>query len=82
MRPRIVLVHAVEVAMPPVAAAFRELWPEAERVNLLDDSLSIDRGPQPDLTPAMFDRFDRLGAYARDIGANDGNAVFDGARIY
>ena len=68
-RPRIVLVHAVQVAMDPVEQAFRRLWPEAERVNLLDDSLSVDRGAEPDLTPAMLDRFHRLGAYARDIGA-------------
>ena len=69
-RRRIVLVHAVQVAMDPVEQAFRRLWPEAERVNLLDDSLSVDRGQSVELTPAMFDRFDRLGAYARDIGAD------------
>jgi Asp/Glu/hydantoin racemase len=69
-RHRIVLVHAVQVAMEPVARAFDRLWPEAERVNLLDDSLSVDRGQQPDLTPAMYDRFQRLGRYARDIGAD------------
>ncbi len=69
-RPRIVLVHAVQVAMDPVEQAFRRLWPEAERVNLLDDSLSVDRGQAAELTPAMFDRFDRLGDYARDIGAD------------
>jgi len=69
-RRRIVLVHAVQVAMAPVEAAFQRLWPEAERVNLLDDSLSVDRGHQPDLTPAIYDRFRRLGDYARDIGAD------------
>lgn len=69
-RRRIVLVHAVQVAMAPVEAAFQRLWPEVERVNILDDSLSVDRGQSPDLTPAMFDRFHRLGAYARDIGAD------------
>ena len=69
-RRRIALIHAVQVAMDPVEQAFRRLWPEAERVNLLDDSLSVDRGQQPDLTPAMFDRFDRLGRYALDIGAD------------
>ncbi len=67
---RIVLVHAVQVAMGPVEQAFQRLWPEAERVNLLEDSLSVDRGKSSDLTPAMFDRFARLGAYARDIGAD------------
>ncbi|MGE0769102.1 MAG: aspartate/glutamate racemase family protein [Hyphomicrobiaceae bacterium] len=69
-RPRIVLVHAVQVAMAPVETAFQQLWPEAERVNILDDSLSVDRGQSPDLTPAMYDRFHRMGAYARDIGAD------------
>lgn len=68
-RPRIVLIHAVQVAMDPVEQAFRKLWPEAERVNLLDDSLSVDRGESPELTQAMFDRFHRLGGYARDVGA-------------
>ena len=70
MSKRIVLIHAVQVAMAPVEAAFKELWPQAERVNVLDDSLSVDRGQSPELTPAMYDRFDRLGAYARDIGAD------------
>ena len=70
MKKRIVLVHAVQVAMDPVEQAFRNHWPDAERVNLLDDSLSVDRGQSPDLTPAMYDRFHRLGAYARDIGAD------------
>lgn len=69
-RRRIVLIHAVQVAMAPIEMAFRRLWPDAERVNLLDDSLSVDRGLSPDLTPAMYDRFHRLGAYARDIGAD------------
>lgn len=70
MKTRIALVHAVQVAMAPVEAAFRELWPEAERVNLLDDSLSVDRGSSPGLSPAMFDRIARLGAYGRDLGAD------------
>lgn len=70
MRKRIALVHAVAVAMPPVAAAFKKLWPEAELVNLLDDSLSVDRGSAPDLTPAMSDRILRLAVYAQDIGAD------------
>lgn len=70
MKKRIVLIHAVQVAMDPVEQAFRSHWPEAERVNLLEDSLSVDRGLSPDLTPQMFDRFQRLGAYARTIGAD------------
>ncbi|MEZ5816781.1 MAG: aspartate/glutamate racemase family protein [Hyphomicrobiaceae bacterium] len=69
-RQRVVLIHAVQVAMAPIEQAFQRLWPDPERVNILDDSLSVDRGQSRDLTPAMFDRFQRLGAYARDIGAD------------
>lgn len=69
MKTRVALVHAVAVAMAPVEAAFRQLWPDAERVNLLDDSLSVDRGSAPELSPQMFDRIARLGAYGRDLGA-------------
>jgi hypothetical protein len=67
--PRIVLVHAVQVAMEPVESAFRSGWPEAERVNLLDDSLSPDRAATDRLPPAMFDRFAALTDYAAAIGA-------------
>ena len=34
---RIALIHAVTVAVAPVETAFRELWPEAECVNILDE---------------------------------------------
>jgi hypothetical protein len=40
---RIALIHAVTVAITPVQSAFRQLWPEAECANILDDSLSVDR---------------------------------------
>ncbi len=67
---RIALIHAVKVAIAPVEAAFHELWPEAECVNLLDDSLSVDRAKSDDLTPAMSERIARMAAYGRDIGAD------------
>ena len=66
---RIVLVHAVTVAMEPVAASFAEHWPQAELVNLLDDSLSLDRAADGELTPAMTARFAALTRYALDIHA-------------
>jgi hypothetical protein len=59
----------VTVAIDPIRAAFAELWPAAEIVNLLDDSLSIDRARDADLTAAMQQRIAALGAYAVSLRA-------------
>jgi Asp/Glu/hydantoin racemase len=67
---RIVLLHATPVAIDPVEAAFAELWPEPEIVNLLDDSLSPDRAREPELSEAMIDRFVAFGRYALSAGAD------------
>jgi Asp/Glu/hydantoin racemase len=67
---RIALIHAVHAAMGAVEAAFRELWPEAQRYNLLDDSLAPDRARDPALTPAMFHRIATLTQYAVQGGAD------------
>ena len=67
--PRIALVHAVSVAMAPVHDAFRQLWPEAECVDILDTSLSRDRERDGELTRAMVGRFLLLAKYAEDHGA-------------
>ena len=66
---RIALIHAVTVAVPPIAEAFRELWPEARPLNILDDSLSPDREKSERLPPEMYSRFETLTRYAVDIGA-------------
>ena len=66
---RIALIHAVRVAMQPVADAFLRHWPEAERVNVLDDSLSADRERDGVLTPAMTRRIATLADYAIGGGA-------------
>ena len=68
-KPRIVLLHGTPVAMEPIQRAFATRWPEAEIVNLLDDSLSVDRARDHDMTPRMFERFVELGGYAHRIGA-------------
>jgi Asp/Glu/hydantoin racemase len=67
---RIALIHAVTVAVDPVLQAFAELWPEANCVNMLDDSLSPDRARDADLTPAMVQRIADLGGYALRAGAD------------
>ena len=56
--------------MAPIEQAFASLWPEAERVNLLDDSLSADHARAGYLAPAMVERFKALAGYARRIGAH------------
>jgi Asp/Glu/hydantoin racemase len=69
-KPRIALLHATPVAVAPIKTAFETEWPEAETVNLLDDSLSADRARDGDLTDAMIERFVSFGRYARDIGSD------------
>jgi len=67
---RIALIHALSHSVAPVNAAFARDWPEAERMNLLDDSLSADlaRGGRG-LDATMHERFQRLAQYAVDTGA-------------
>lgn len=69
-KPRIVLLHATPVAMQPVQTAFRHLWPEAELVNLLDDSLSPDRAKEANLSETLVERFVNLGRYGYSTGAD------------
>ena len=69
MKPRIALIHAVTVAIAPVEDAFRQLWPEAECVNILDDSLSLDRERDGVLTEAVTRRILALAEYGAATGA-------------
>ncbi|MEI6203846.1 MAG: aspartate/glutamate racemase family protein [Enhydrobacter sp.] len=68
-KPRVVLLHGTPVAVEPIQRAFATRWPEAEAVDLLDASLSVDRAKDHDLTPRMFERFVELGGYAQRLGA-------------
>jgi Asp/Glu/hydantoin racemase len=70
MDKRIVLVHAVMAAMGPVADAFRELWPAADCVNVLDDALPRDLEAAGGLSGDIVARFGRLGDYAASISAD------------
>jgi Asp/Glu/hydantoin racemase len=67
---RIALIHALRHSPPPIEAAFRELWPQVQLMNLLDDSLSADLVRAGRLTPAMTERFLALGRYAKSTGAD------------
>ncbi|MBO9513355.1 MAG: arylsulfatase [Variovorax sp.] len=66
---RIALIHALSHSVAPVNHAFERDWPEAVRMNLLDDSLSADLARGGGLDAAMHDRFQRLAQYAVDTGA-------------
>ena len=67
---RITLVHALKHSLVPIEEAFARLWPEATRMNLLDDSLSVDLARDGRLTEAMTERFLALGRYAAATGAD------------
>jgi len=85
---RIVLIHAVEVAMRPVEAAMREHWPAAQCSNLLDDALPRDLEAAGTLTPEITGRIAALGRYAVGSGAQGvlftcsafGKAIDDAAK--
>jgi Asp/Glu/hydantoin racemase len=68
--PRIALVHAMPVAIDPVATVFRELWPQAQTTNLLEDSLAPDLAAAGSITPAIVERIVSLARYGERCGAN------------
>jgi hypothetical protein len=67
---RITLIHALPVSIPPIEEAFTRLWPEAEIVNLTDDSLAGDLAAAGTLPPEMTDRFRLLARYSAEAGAD------------
>ncbi len=68
--PKIYLIHAADVAMPPIVASFRENWPQARVVNLLEDALMNDLADDGRLTDAMVERFVHIGHYCVKASAN------------
>ena len=65
---RIGLVHAVQVAMAPVEAAFGECWPAAVRMNVFDDTLAPDLEHAGRLTDELYARIAMLTDYCIDSG--------------
>jgi Asp/Glu/hydantoin racemase len=68
--PRIALIHATPLAVEPINAAFRQMWPEALATNLLDDSLAPDLVREGGITARIVDRFVTLAKYVRSAGAD------------
>ena len=59
------LIHALAQSIAPVNEEMARTWPECERMNLLDDSLSADLARSPTgLDATMTERFVRLADYA------------------
>jgi hypothetical protein len=55
--PRIFLIHTTALAIDPITAAFARQWPQAQIINLLEDSLPRDRVEEGELTASMKARF-------------------------
>ncbi|MCE2452716.1 MAG: arylsulfatase, partial [Nitrospinae bacterium] len=69
MSARIGVVHATRVAISPIEAAFKNHWPEAGVVQLIDESLARDLEAVGHLTPALFERVDSLAGFAHRGGS-------------
>lgn len=68
--PRIALIHALTHSVDPINQALAHDWPQATRMNLLDDSLSADLAASGrGLDAAMHQRFNDLAQYAVGTGA-------------
>src|SRR5437868_680307 len=67
---RITLIHALKHSIQPIETSFAKLWPQAQLMNLLDDSLSADLARDGGLSEAMTERFLNLGRYATSTGSD------------
>lgn len=68
--PRVALIHALAHSVEPINRVLQRDWPEAVRMNLLDDSLSADLSlSSAGLDEAMHHRFEALATYAEHTGA-------------
>jgi Asp/Glu/hydantoin racemase len=67
---RIALIHALSHSPGPINEALARDWPDAERMNLLDDSLSADLARTGRLDARMTQRFMALADYAVGTGAH------------
>lgn len=67
---RIALIHATPIAIDPIRASFAKLWPEAEPINILDDSLSPDRAKAAEIPEDLTERIVTLTKYAVSTGSD------------
>jgi len=62
------MIHAIAESIPPVRLAFDEEFPEAEVINVLDESLLVDFDDQ--LTPDLRRRITNIIGYCQDNKAD------------
>jgi Asp/Glu/hydantoin racemase len=77
MKPRIFLLHAYRYSMAPCEEAFQRLWPEAEAIRLLDESLYADAGADGSLPANIGARLSGLFRHCVASGAR--GIVFTGS---
>ena len=77
MSKRIILVHPYAPTMAPIIEAFARLWPQAQVLNLLDESLYADVGADGVLAADVFDRIAALLRHACASRAD--GVIFTGA---
>lgn len=70
MPKRIFLVHPTPLAMSPIEEAFKTLWPQAQTLNLLDESLYADIPQDGTLAPAIYARVATLLRHCEQSGAD------------
>ncbi len=74
---RIVMIHALAESIPPVRLAFKDEFPEAEVINLLDEGLLIDFPGS--ITPNLRRRMSDLICYSQD---HDADAIGLACSVY
>jgi Asp/Glu/hydantoin racemase len=77
MPKRIMLVHAFLPSMPPIVKAFKDGWPEAKVLNLIDEALYADVTPEGLMKSGVSDRVANLLQHCV-LGGADG-IVFTGS---
>jgi len=70
MPKRVFLVHPTPLAMAPIDEAFKTLWPQAQTINVLDESLYADIPQDGTLAPAIYDRVASLLRHCELSGAD------------
>jgi Asp/Glu/hydantoin racemase len=70
MPKRVFLVHPTPLAMAPIDEAFKTLWPQAQTINVLDESLYTDIPQDGTLAPVIYDRVASLLRHCELSGAD------------